>query len=850
MVKTGNAPTFGLSLLLLLLTGAPLPAQLHQGPAQGTAPPGVVTRTTDFPAMPPTPRFAVPPPPHTLALLPDPVGLRPAAAPQGANEQDDPSWLFGPQAVVVAPGLLRSFEGIKQTPPIPPDPILAAGPDRLLAVVNRDFAIFSKDGTNLKQISAVAWFSNVVVENNAFDPKVVYDHFADRWVMVWLAVDSDTLAPSSHILVAVSDDSDPDGDWCNFAFRGDVNGPTPVANWSDYQGLGFDEAAVYVVPNQFGFAGGWFGVKLRILPKAQLYDPMCPAVTYTDFWDLRDPDFPDVKVGTVRPAVTFGSPGVEYLINDSPFSTGTTMTLWSLTNPLDPVPTLTAVNVPVTQRTSPPNADQLGGSSISIEVGGPRVRNVVYRSGSVWTAHSVADATGSYARARYVRIDVTGPTLLEDVAFGRFGCWLYYPAITADISDNMTMVYNQSCTDEYIGIRYSGRRPGEAELRPSALLKAGEANYVKDLGGGRNRWGDYSGIAVDPADPTRVWVYSEYAASPANTWGTWIGEVLARGRGDVNDDGDVNVGDIVALVDIILERVVPDAETAHVSDCNRDGGLDIGDVVCVIDVILGGSGPLLAASVAPAGGRSAARGGLGVAHGDRLADSWTVLLEADLSYGVAGVQARVRFDPARVTLGPPELADRALGFELAAREQAGELLVLIYDAAGRGLPGGAGPLLRLPVKSVTGGGPDEAVALELVEFRVAERGGAMQVAEIVSARLTAFPTEFRLSNPYPNPVTAGQVAKLDLEIPEALGPALSGEGGQRRIQAVHVVADVFNVRGQRIRRLLSTDLTPGKHTLAWDARNDRGELVGVGVYVLRLRAGTFSATRKLIVPGR
>jgi len=438
---------------------------------------------------------------------------------------------------------------------------------------------------------------------------------------------------------------------------------------------------------------------------------------------------------------------------------------------------------------------------------------------------------------------------MEDVAFGRDGCWLYYPAVTADVSGNMTMVYNQSCSDEYIGIRYTGRRPGDEELRPSELLKAGESNYVKDYGSGRNRWGDYSGIAVDPVDPTRVWIYSEYAASPANTWGTWIGEVMARGRGDVNDDGDVNVGDVVALVDIILERVVPDAETVYVSDCNRDGGLDIGDVVCVIDVILGVGGPTLASTVAPGERLGAARAGLAVAPDPWGAGSWTALLEADLGAGAAGMQARIRFDRARVSLGPPELADRALGLEVAAREGSGEWLVLVYDPTGRGLPVGPGPLVSLPVRSVAGTGPDET-ALELVEFRVAQRGGAMRTAEIVSARLTSLPTEFRLSNPYPNPVTAGQVARLELEIPDAVSPALSGEGGQRRIQTVRVVADVYNVRGQRIRQLLSSDLASGKHTLAWDGRNDRGELVGAGVYVLRLRAGSFAATRKLIVPGR
>ncbi len=46
---------------------------------------------------------------------------------------------------------------------------------------------------------------------------------------------------------------------------------------------------------------------------------------------------------------------------------------------------------------------------------------------------------------------------------------------------------------------------------------------------------------------------------------------------------------------------------------------------------------------------------------------------------------------------------------------------------------------------------------------------------------------------------------------------------------------------------MNTDLLPGRHTIEWDGRTDRGGVVGAGLYVLRVRAGTFNATRKLIV---
>jgi hypothetical protein len=50
----------------------------------------------------------------------------------------------------------------------------------------------------------------------------------------------------------------------------------------------------------------------------------------------------------------------------------------------------------------------------------------------------------------------------------------------------------------------------------------------------RNRWGDYSGIAPDPADTNSVWVAGEYA-SATNVWATWIGLVTFQTLQNVPD---------------------------------------------------------------------------------------------------------------------------------------------------------------------------------------------------------------------------------------------------------------------------------------------------------------------------
>ena len=88
----------------------------------------------------------------------------------------------------------------------------------------------------------------------------------------------------------------------------------------------------------------------------------------------------------------------------------------------------------------------------------------------------------------------------------------------------MVLVFSRSGPAEFGSAYYTGRKSTDplGALQPSALLKAGVANYQALDGSGRNRWGDYNGIAADPANPKVIWFYSLFAA-PANKWGTWVG---------------------------------------------------------------------------------------------------------------------------------------------------------------------------------------------------------------------------------------------------------------------------------------------------------------------------------------
>ncbi len=484
-------------------------------------------------------------PEHEIASRPDRENRTAAAAPAGANERDDPARSLpreGATEPKAAP-VVTGFPALSNTSMSPPDPIIAAGPDHVVVAVNSKWAVFTKSGALIFQASAISWFHPQLTQAHAgslqpYDPQVAYDHFRGRWILVYSATD---LAAQSWILLSVSSSSDPTGPWYSWALRGDANGTDAVANFSDFPALGYDDTAIYIATNQFRYSDTAFEyAKIRVLKKDALYAGSSEA-TWSDFWDLEDPASAGSRVHSVRPAQTFGSPGIEYLVANSPYSTRTFVTLWSLARAGTTAPSLSAANVPVTATHAPPGADQRDGSPGTsdcptpclINTGGGSITSAVFRNGSVWFSHTVADDGGVYSRARYGRINVAARTLLEDEAFGSDGCWYFYPAVAVDAGNNLAMVFGRSCTDEYAGIGLTARSTADATLAASVPVQEGAASYVVPIGdtGPANRWGDFFGATLDPADPGRIWVVGEYAAG-RNRWGTWVGQtavVLAAG---------------------------------------------------------------------------------------------------------------------------------------------------------------------------------------------------------------------------------------------------------------------------------------------------------------------------------
>jgi photosystem II stability/assembly factor-like uncharacterized protein len=90
-------------------------------------------------------------------------------------------------------------------------------------------------------------------------------------------------------------------------------------------------------------------------------------------------------------------------------------------------------------------------------------------------------------------------------------------------------------------------------------------------------------------------------------------------------------------------------------------------------------------------------------------------------------------------------------------------------------------------------------------------------------------TDYVLEQNYPNPFNPSTVISFQLPVNS------------------EVTLSIFNTNGQLVKKLVAGEMNAGRHHLVWDATDDRGVRVASGVYLYVIKAGEFTAQRKLVV---
>ena len=62
-----------------------------------------------------------------------------------------------------------------------------------------------------------------------------------------------------------------------------------------------------------------------------------------------------------------------------------------------------------------------------------------------------------------------------------------------------------------------------------------------------------------------------------------------------------------------------------------------------------------------------------------------------------------------------------------------------------------------------------------------------------------------------------------------------------------VFLGVYDLKGALVRTLVRGSRTPGLYHETWDGRSDGGGVVATGIYLIAVHAGSFKATRKVVM---
>lgn len=417
---------------------------------------------------------------------------------------------------------------------IPPDPIGVIGPNHLVAVNNTSIEWFTKAGINQNSQTLQSFFASVSPLTATFDPKVIYDQYEDRFVVVTL---ERQFAPDplvSKIFIAVSQTSDPNAGWYFYAIdsKTDIGGSD---YWADYPGFAVCEEAVYITNNMFAFADNAYGgTRLWIVDKGVSGGFYGGGATSVNIYD------PFTTSGsfalTSQPAHIFGTAPLgigTYLAGYSRLQSGSNSILQLLTinNPLSsPTFTLNFINMGVVDdlATPTPNAPQMG-STTEIETNDPRTYNAVWRNNKLYVSTIVVPPTGDpdagQATAHWVQVNTSTYTLEDNGNIGGedigVGTHTFFPSIAVNGIGEIVVGFSASGPTIYPGAYYTFRFPYDASgtVKSSKTLRAGDDYYERTFGGSRNRWGDYSGSSVDPTNDITFCLFNEYAFARGTLFG-------------------------------------------------------------------------------------------------------------------------------------------------------------------------------------------------------------------------------------------------------------------------------------------------------------------------------------------
>jgi hypothetical protein len=460
------------------------------------------------------------------------------------------------------PAVITSFQGLTQYDTaafarnfIPPDTMGAAGKTQLMEFVNGAVAVYDKTtGATLSKVSDVAFWAAAGKTGVNGDSRVMYDAAADRWIALSFG------ASVSNIQIAVSDTSNALGPWKSTIFTGFAGGT------ADYPTLALDNNVAYIGTNNFNASGNFSGTTLNVIPLTSLLAAGGPTTsgrgvintTYNSATGGADGGFAiqgvnsnDGNTGHVIAASLFFNDVIRYDIN------GTDNLGTATVTPVEYIGTANYKNSngPARQPNAVPDAtvaaSTFPNNNRVIDTLDQRIGSSAYEvNGRIYAVYTVTPVGGDHTYIRYDIVDAATNQLLSEGMIGDGVHDYWEGSLAVNSEGRLVIAYNRSGSDVADGnVSFLARvfttnadggisqRGDEILLKVSVVDDYHNGTLDGQVAGGRQRWGDYSAVSLDPTNSDLFWVFGEYAmeyndtagghigGSGGSRYGTWIASI-------------------------------------------------------------------------------------------------------------------------------------------------------------------------------------------------------------------------------------------------------------------------------------------------------------------------------------
>src|SRR5512138_728188 len=384
---------------------------------------------------------------------------------------------------VAAPSPIANFEGLDFAnwgDGHPPDPNGDVGPEYYIQTINTSIGIYRKtDGVRVAAFTFNTFmsqgnFGNLCDTDNFGDPVVVYDTFADRWIITDFAFQLDSNGgvvspPGAYQCFAASQGGVPvTGGWNFYSIN-------VTDKLNDYPKFGIWPDGLYMSANMFGFSanGSFSNVRVWAFNKAQMYAGAATAQVVT---------FNAAKVSgggqnfTLLPSNARLQTGAPPAGRENLFAALTGFTnvvrIWKFH--VDWINTANSTFIGPTD--APTGSTWAPGPGLVPELVGNTLDTLTYRAmmqnqytniagvESLWNVHTVAGSSSSQAAVRWYQVPVTGGTIgsaLQRSTYNPDSRNRFMPSLAVDRLGNMAVGYSVSDATIHPAIRYAGRLAGD-----------------------------------------------------------------------------------------------------------------------------------------------------------------------------------------------------------------------------------------------------------------------------------------------------------------------------------------------------------------------------------------------------